>query len=257
MTAYMMEEMTWPEVRDALTRARLAIVPVGSLEQHGPHLALSVDIAGAEAFARKLAEEVHPLALVTPPLKFGISIHHMPFPGTVTLQPETFESVLMDVAASLREHGIRRLFVVNGHGGNQNALGLVSAKLRRDLGVRMAYTLWPVAGGSAAAEHVKGRRVGHACLLETSLMMHLRPDLVREEALAEGELREPVYGDAPTGGISGFLYWDEITKNGALQGAPDARPEIGEKITKAALDSVVQFVRRFAELATGEESARP
>jgi creatinine amidohydrolase len=256
MTAYVMEEMTWPEVRDALEEARLAILPVGSCEQHGPHLALSVDIASAEAFARRLAEEVHPLALLAPPLRYGISIHHMPFPGTVTLQPETFETVLMDVAASLREHGVRRLFVVNGHGGNQNALGVASAKMRRDLGVRMAYSLWPLIGGLAMAEHVKGRRVGHACLFETSLMMHLRPDLVREEALAEGELRPPLYGDAPTGGIDGFVYWDELTRNGAFEGATEARPEIGEKMTRIALDQIAAFVRRFAEVPVDPSERR-
>ena len=252
MAAYAMEQMTWPEVRAALRDVKLAILPVGSQEQHGPHLALSVDIASAEAFSRMLAEAVHPLALLVPPLKFGISMHHMPFPGTLTLQPETFEAVLTDVAASLREHGIERLFVVNGHGGNQSALGVASAKLRRDLGVRMAYTLWPLIGGfGGAAEEAKGRRVGHACLFETSLMMHLRPDLVREEELAEAELCEPLYGDAPTRGIDGFVYWNELTANGALEGAPDARPEIGEQITKRALDQVAGFVRRFAELPTG------
>ena len=249
---YVMQEMTWPDVRDALKEARLAILPVGSHEQHGPHLAMSVDIASAEAFARRLAEAVQPLALLAPPLPYGISIHHMPFPGTLTLQPETFEAVLMDVARSFRAHGIQRLFVVNGHGGNQHALGVVSVKMRRDVGVRMAYTLWPVIGGLAVAEHARGRRVGHACVFETSLMMYLRPDLVRPERLAEGELLPPVYGDAPTGGIDGFLYWDELTANGALEGAPEARPEIGEKMTRVALDHVSAFVRRFAEVGESE-----
>jgi creatinine amidohydrolase len=243
-----MQEMTWPEIRDALQEAKVAIVPVGSHEQHGPHLAMSVDIASADAFARRLAEEVHPLALLAPPLPYGVSVHHMPFAGTLTLQPETFESVLMDVARSFAEHGLRRLFVVNGHGGNQSALGVASVKMRRDLGVRMAYSLWPLIGGFAVAEHAKGRRIGHACVFETSLMMHLRPDLVREDRLSEGEMQPPVYGDAPTGGIEGFLYWDEITRNGAFEGAPDARPEIGEKITKVALDQVSRFVRQFAEV---------
>jgi creatinine amidohydrolase len=250
-----MQQMTWPEVKDALKDARVGIVPVGSHEQHGPHLAMSTDIASAEAFAHRLAEAVQPIALLAPPLPYGISIHHMPFPGTLTLQPETFETVLMDVARSFREHGIHRIFVVNGHGGNQNALGVASVKMRRDLGVRMAYTLWPVIGGLAVAQHAKGRKVGHACVFETSLMMHLRPDLVREDRLAEGELQPPVYGDAPTGGIDGFLYWDEVTTNGALAGAPDARPEIGEKMTEVALERVSTFVRRFASV--GEDAPPP
>ena len=159
-----MQDMTWPEVKDVLEEAKLAILPVGSLEQHGPHLALSV------------------------------------------------------------------------------------AKLRRDLGVRMAYTLWPLIGGFAVAGEAKGRRVGHACLFETSLMMYLRPDLVRKDALVEGEMQEPLYGDAPTGGIEGFVFWEELTANGAFQGAPEATPEIGRRMTEVALEQVARFVRRFAEV---------
>jgi creatinine amidohydrolase len=154
----------------------------------------------------------------------------------------------MEVADSLRQHGIRRLFVVNGHGGNQNALGLASARMRRDLGVRMAYTLWPIVGARAAAGAVQaGKRIGHACVVETSMMMHLRPDLVREDALAEGEIEPPIYGDAPMLGIEGFAYWNEYTANGALEGAPDATADLGEKIARASLDGLVPFVRRFAE----------
>jgi creatinine amidohydrolase len=248
MNAYVLEEMTWPEVRDALEEVKLAILPVGSCEQHGPHLALSTDIAASEAFARRLTEQVHPIALLAPPLRVGLSSHHLPFPGTLTLRPETFEAVLMEVAESLKQHGIRRLFVVNGHGGNQNALGVVSARMRRDLGLRMAYSIWPMIGAGAVVDDVKGRRVGHACIFETSLMMHLRPDLVRKDQLAEGELQPPLYGDAPTLGIDGFVYWNEVTANGAFEGAPEAQPEIGEKITKAALEGAAAFVRRFAEL---------
>lgn len=252
MPAYVMEEMTWPEVRDALEEVRLAILPVGSCEQHGPHLALSTDIAGAEVVARRLAEQVHPLGILAPPLRFGVSIHHMPFAGTITLQPETFQTVLMEVADSLRQHGIRRLLVVNGHGGNQNALGVVSARMRNELGVRMAYTLWPLVGAAAAVagagEAAKGKRLGHACMVETSMLMHLRPDLVREDALAEGELQPPLYGDAPTLGIEGFVYWNEVSANGALEGAPEATAELGEKITRASLDGLAAFAREFAEL---------
>tara|TARA_Y100000310_G_scaffold288577_1_gene314330 strand:+ start:44 stop:715 length:672 start_codon:yes stop_codon:yes gene_type:complete len=213
---------------------------------------MSVDIAGAELFARKLAEKTHPLCLLAPPLNFGISIHHMPFPGTLTLQPETFETVLLEVAASLQTHGIRRILVVNGHGGNQHALATASVKMRRDLGIRMAYTLWPMLGGGKLGDLVKGRRIGHACVFETSMMMHLRPDLVRQDALAEGEMQPPIYGNVATAGIDGFVYWNELTANGAFQGAPDATAEAGEKITEAALEKLAAFVTGFAEVAVDD-----
>ena len=256
---HIMQQMTWPEVRDALQEVKLAIIPVGSHEQHGPHLAMSVDIAGAELFALKLAEKTHPLCLLTPPLSFGISIHHLPFPGTLTLQPETFERVLLDVAASLHAHGIRRILVVNGHGGNQHVLNTASVKMRQDLGVRMAYTLWPTVGGTGGklSNLLKGRRIGHACVLETSMMMHLRPDLVRQDALAEGELQPPIYGDAATSGIDGFVYWNELTANGAFEGAPDATAEAGQIITDAALSKIAAFVTRFAEVEVDAAGVMP
>lgn len=247
MQAYVMQEMTWPEVKDALQEVRVAVIPVGSHEQHGPHLAMSADIASAESFGRSLVEAVRPRALLAPPLPYGVSIHHMPFPGTLTLNPETFVQVLIEVAQSFQDHGLERLFVVNGHGGNQAALGIASARMRRELGVRMAYTLWPMVGGASVRDEVKGRRVGHACVLETSMLLHLRPDLVRTDRLAEGLLRPPLYGEPTPPGIDGFVYWNELTENGAFEGAPDARAEIGEKLTRASLERVVGFVRRFAE----------
>lgn len=256
MTAYVMQDMTWPEVKTALKEARVAILPVGSQEQHGPHLACCVDIAGAEAFALRLAENVHPLALLAPSLNYGISLHHMPFPGTLTLRPETFIQVLMDVAESLRQQGIRRIFVVNGHGGNQSAIDIASVKMRVDLGVRMTYALWPLLGGMNVVKDPKAtRRTGHACIYETSLMMHLRPDIVRENALAEGEMQPPIYGDVSTVGIGGFAYWNEYTRNGAFGGAPEATAEIGEKIVRLALERATEFVRQFACVDVGEPTS--
>ena len=251
-----MQEMTWTEVRDALTEAKVVIVPVGSQEQHGPHLGCSTDIASAEYFGRALAEAVSPLALLAPPLSFGISTHHMAFPGTITLSPETFEAVLMDVGRSLAHHGVRRMLVVNGHGGNRAALDILSVKLRRDLGIRMAHTLWPILGGSGGAS-AGGRRVGHACVLETSLMMHIRPDLVRKDALAEGELQPPVYGDASTQGFSGFDWWHELTANGCFAGAPDATAEAGRRIFETALQRAIPFLKALAAVEVDGNTGFP
>lgn len=132
--------------------------------------------------------------------------------------------------------------------GNQHVLDVVSVKMRRDLGIRMAYAFWPVLGGGGGAnEKLKGRRIGHACIIETSMMMHLRPDLVREDKLAEGELQPPIYGEVDTWGIGGFVYWNEYTRNGAFEGAPDATQEIGENVTRTALERMIPFVREFAE----------
>ena len=131
-------EMTWPEVKAALPGIKVAIIPTGSSEQHGPHGTFEVDTARAREFCLLLAERVYPQALVTPCIQIGISPHHMHFPGTLSLRAETYIEVLMDVARSLYQHGIRRFLFVNGHGGNKPALTLVMNRLRHELGVRSA-----------------------------------------------------------------------------------------------------------------------
>lgn len=127
--------MTTEDAAAVLTNARLAILPLGANEQHGPHLELRTDIAIAEAFARKLADDLGDDAVLCPPVPYGLSEHHMRFPGTLTLRPRTFISAILDIAESLAEHGIRRLIVVNGHGGNIDAVRIAAREARRDHGI--------------------------------------------------------------------------------------------------------------------------
>src|SRR5690242_15451434 len=96
-TTPMLHEMTWPQAARALARAEVAILPVGSTEQHGPHLRLATDTAIAGQLARRLAEHLAPRAVVAPPIPLGVSYHHMDFPGSLTLSPETLQAVLVEV----------------------------------------------------------------------------------------------------------------------------------------------------------------
>jgi creatinine amidohydrolase/Fe(II)-dependent formamide hydrolase-like protein len=98
------------------------------------------------------------------------------------------------------------------------------------------------------AQEVKGRKIGHACVIETSMMMYLRPSVVREHALADGDLLPPRYGDAEHKDIKDFAYYSELSRNGAFEGAPDATAEIGKKLTNLALERAANFVRRFADV---------
>src|SRR5438105_12609286 len=90
-------DMTWPEAQAAFAAAEVVIVPTGSTEQHGPGMLLRTDATMADAVAHRVAERLFPRALIAPALPFGLSAHHMRFAGTVTLQPETFMAVLLDV----------------------------------------------------------------------------------------------------------------------------------------------------------------
>lgn len=121
---YVLWEMTWPELEAAMAEIRLVVIPVGATEQHGPHATFATDAVRAYEFSLRLAERLYPEVLVVPVMPFGVSPHHMTFPGTITLSGETFMQVLYEVVESLAEHGFERFLFVNGHGGNRPALEL-------------------------------------------------------------------------------------------------------------------------------------
>ncbi len=160
----------------------LVVLPIGATEQHGPHLPTGTDfftiMAVAEESARIASAEI-PI-LVTPALPYGSSDHHLPFGGTLSLSTETYYRVLRELVESLITDGFRRIFLLNGHGGNHELAELAArdVAMRRDAIVG-AGSYWAIAwDGLVAAGAHKGRRLpGHAGDFETSMMLALRPDL--------------------------------------------------------------------------------
>ena len=100
-------QMTWPELEQELEHIKVALVPVGSCEQHGPNTTFVTDAARASSFAEKLAERCGKKVVVFPPVTYGLSLHHMDFPGTVTLRVETMMNLLEDIGVSIAKHGIK------------------------------------------------------------------------------------------------------------------------------------------------------
>ena len=170
---------------DAASRAAgaLVVLPVGATEQHGPHLPLGTDLLIVEHIARAAAEAVGSGldVLVTPSLPFGSSHHHLPFGGTISLSTERYLGALNDMVESLIIDGFRRIFILNGHGGNHEIIQLVA----RDLTLRYpaniaAASYWDLARDAMAEQQpdLPGHFPGHAGFFETSLIMALRPELV-------------------------------------------------------------------------------
>lgn len=240
-------EMTWPEVREALPGVKVAIIPTGSTEQHGPHGTFEVDTARAREFSLRLAERLYPEALVTPCVNLGVSPHHMHFPGTITLSPETYMGVLMDVARSLYQHGIRRFFFVNGHGGNRPTLSLVVNRLHQELGVKAAWASPTSVADDIIKQRVKSPVTGHACESEMSQVLYLYPPAMKRERAEKGKIRPEVlatYGKVP---VEEGRYWEELTENGALGDATLSSEELGREVIEVALDRLTQYVKRFME----------
>lgn len=248
MSRVYIPEMTWEEVGEALKEAKVAVIPVGSMEQHGPHLPLQSDTVFVLYICRKAAEEVYPIALVTPPVSIGISRHHIKFPGTLTLRHETLIDLLMDVGWSLKQHGVKKVALINGHGGNNPVVKIAARKMFDELGLLTAsLSYWELLPIDKAEEIIDTFRVGHAghaCEFETSLSYVIQPESIRKERIGQSEEMEPLP-------YQGFLSLSmlEMSKTGVPRGDPrKASREKGEKILGIIIREMAAFLKSFGEL---------
>ncbi|MFC1661231.1 creatininase family protein [Gemmatimonadota bacterium] len=192
--------MTWPEVEEALTRTDVAIIPVGSIEQHGKHLPLGTDIFAAVEVSKLIAQKTD--VLVSPAVMAGISGHHMGFPGSLTLSPETFETVIFETALGLIHHGIRKIVLYNGHGGNRASVANVITRINNSTeatAVDLAEIQIPAAQSPYSAPDFDW----HAGVGETSGMLFLTPSLVQMSAAENPVLTFPPAAEEARRAMSG------------------------------------------------------
>lgn len=230
--------------------AQVAIIPTGAIEQHGPHLDLQTDIAIATQMAADLESRLGDSVVLCPPLPYGVSEHHMNFAGTITLSPQTFVQVILEICESLSKHGIKKVFVLNGHGGNIDPLNIASREALRKFNIKLAHSMWAQLASDVVRERMEGQwRYNHACEVETSLAMHVVPHIVRKEKLEKGDVYDNLdtYLDPPHGKIYMAKRFDDWTKNGALGDARNATIEFGEEILSVSLTKLEGFLKEFAE----------
>jgi creatinine amidohydrolase len=242
----MLSELSWPELRDMKQNVELVLLPVGSNEQHGPNLSLEMDIAASTEFCRRASATMQPMVAVAPPMPWGVSFHHMNFPGTITLSNETFIQVLVEVMASLYHHGFERFLIVNGHGGNIPAMEVAIVRAKEEIGMNFvgACSYFSFADSAIRDKHAKTEHTGHACEFETSVAMELIPHVVKSDTLAPGELTELTTGfrkEMKKYGVDVPYRFDEFTRNGALGDATQATPEAGKEIIDDALTNFTRF----------------
>ncbi|QVQ53506.1 creatininase family protein [Spiractinospora alimapuensis] len=246
--SWRLDDMTTERAGQALRDATVALLPVGATEQHGPNLATGVDWRIAERLASRIAEAVAPIAVVVPPLPFGLSGHHLDFPGTLHVSASTFMAVYKDVITSLRRHGVDRVVFVNGHRGNENVLGVLVGELTYDLGVEAASSFWMTQAADVIAHHRISERWGHGCEIETSLAMALDESLVAEtlepgDHIEDYGAYEDNYRPHALTTARGFA---SRTRNGVFGDARAATPEIGAEIARTVVDRTAAFVRDLA-----------
>ena len=262
-----LQEMTWTDVQQYLKKSDMVIIPIGSTEQHGPHLPLGTDFYEALGTAKMISSRTG--VIIAPVLFSGYSVYHSGFPGTLSLKPETMETVLFETTEMLIRYGFRRFMFFNYHGGNT----IVERKVIH----RINHTTKALAVAIGIASPVQSNRYSptktgidsHAGISETSIMLFLLPHLVRMERAQKPDLTfsakvkeltelskknphlrmvagslQGVPQDTGKGGAS-----HEISSNGvwSTHNPKDSTKEIGKKITMRMVNSAVRFIKTWQQ----------
>ena len=251
-------EMTWEEAKEAYRESDFVALVTGSHEQHSTHLPLLTDSIIGEYFARRLAEEANTAGikiLLLPTLWIGYSEEHANWPGTLTLSPQTLENVLLDIAKSLRRHGVRRFLLINSHGGNVPVMQLVVDRIERDVELPTFLLDWDIYGKypekSEPKEKPEAMKLDHAGRWETSLLIRARPDLVQKEK--EREPKTKALSIAR--GWWGARYWENFTDTGATDDPRGASGKDAEPFFQRAVSNCIYVLKHdLAIESQGQES---
>ncbi|QSG15323.1 creatininase family protein [Halapricum desulfuricans] len=231
----------WPDLESYFESESLAIVPLGSTEQHGPHLPEGTDHLIAEGFARETASRTG--YLCTPTINVGVSPHHRQFPGTMWVDPPVFRDYVESFSRNLAYHGIDRIVYVNAHGGNVQHLREVGRRLHEDEVAFAVEWMWDESIPELV-DDVFEQNGPHGGPKETALIQYLESDLVHEDRLEDArDGGVPDIEAAETTKFGARTFYDAVdnSDNGVFGDQTDATAEKGERLFEAATDQLVQL----------------
>jgi len=265
---YELSDMSWVEAEEKLGSTRLAVVPVGATEQHGLHLGLGADWIQSWAIAERVGERID--ALVLPVMPYGVSGHHMEFPGTISLSSTTLRMVVLDILESLHRHGVDRVVFINGHGGNLAAITEAAREARERSGVLCAVCQWwdALKGKKALGQTLEV----HAGYAETAFTLAARPEAVKMEHASltpprqsGGDIRlmktsivgfrdgtaRVALNTADLSATGSLLYADASKLPGRSE-YPEITGEYAEALMEEAVEWICAFIREFEDLELPE-----
>lgn len=256
---YRFAEMIWNEIRDAAAQDRVAVLPVATYEDHGPHLPVDTDVVLCSGICERAVARVPSEAVLAPPVPHGYSPHHMDFHGTLTIEWDTFIRYVKDVCCSLAHHGFKRILVVNGHGSNTSPLDMSARLTVIEYESRVlcaSVNHWDVRQAKTEGAKLRDSDYGgtsHAGEYETSLYLALKPDLVEmDKAVDERSPMSPSFktdllaGAHPEGSVARLIpYWSAQTASGVMGDATKATVEKGEKFLEAAVAGLVELIQEL------------
>ena len=258
--------LSWKEVAAILPLNPVILIPVGTVEQHGPHMPVNADNMVADFVARRTAEATG--AYMIPAINYGVSALFRNFPGTFSVQPETLTSVLRDVCHELVNQGFRRIIFVNNHGGNQTACEQVARELTRDHGLVLG-SIYPWVLGYALMRDTYDDAAavyGHGGEPETSAMLAMFPEDVRLDLMAGRDpnmngafkLRRDNTIEVPGQPIGGTYYvdYDELFPNGASGDPSVGTLERGQIWIERIVGYAIDFVKHYDNVTAAASWAK-
>ncbi len=242
---------TWPEIERYLGDNTGIIVPVGSTEQHGPTGFIGTDFITATAIAEGCGVQIN--CLVSPPITVGMAQHHMAFPGTITLRPSTFVNVIVDWITSLSKHGFRRIYFVNGHGGNIAPLITAFNEFYASLSVRAeteeSSTLcklanwWAMPNTDSIIKEIFADADGeHATASEIAVTQYIHPESIKP---APKDLEQAIHGSAALDIHNAYDYRQRFVDGRIGSDVREANQKDGEKVFKKAVSEIAEDCTSF------------
>jgi creatinine amidohydrolase len=239
-------EMTWPLLREVPREQTLILAPIAACEQHSRHLPTYTDTLLVTAVAEGVEERLPRQVLLLPTLWFGASSHHLRFGATLSAEVDTHITMLCDLLVPLLEDGYQRILVLNGHGGNIDTMHVALRRLQPRFRNRLvaAASYWELAEKELAALAAGPRKsMGHACEFETSMVLALRPELVRREEIKD----DPPTDDPALRGLFTAEDMRQRTDHGAVGFPERASAEKGRTFLGAAIDRTVEVAKALLQ----------
>jgi creatinine amidohydrolase len=232
----LLHEMSWAEAKEYFSKNDLAIVPVGSNEQHGPQNPLGTDHLIAKAIAEEAAKRAETLCLQVIP--FGVSHHHRQFWGTIHVSPKTLKAYVKEVCLALNYYGVKKIVIVNGHGGNLNTLTELARELR-EKGIFISIFQWWPAAGKILPDLFKPEERGHAGAEETSVNLALLPHLVNMNKAVDEAVRVHT---TEVEGVTLPLDTADRISSGVFGKSTTASTDKGKRVFEAVVSELVKHI---------------
>jgi creatinine amidohydrolase len=246
-------ELSWPAI-GGLNRDIPVVIPLGSCEQHGHHLPVFVDTIQVQRIADEVEQKMRERILMLPAIWVGSSHHHLDYPGTISLPPEVYTTVIKHIVRSVLHAGFKRLFFLNGHGGNEvpvsQALAALVAESDEADDAYLAMASWWSVGRDALDPKrlsLTTPGISHACEVETSMMLAIRPDLVdMAKAIEPSPVLKSDWFKFEYGGKVGvFRRYHRLTAPGNMGAPKAATKQKGDAMIAGVVAEIVRFLNEF------------